>query len=109
LDWNVSSGWRDRRGDVDWDGDVDIFDVTKVNSKYGKDVGDSGWDLVCDLNGDGTYIKVELWCKIQADPEGWQYMGVTFKTETITENTILNAARWNIYLWGSYYVEGSGL
>jgi len=49
----VSSGWGDRRGDVDWDGDVDIFDVTKVNSKYGEEVGDSGWDPVCDLDGSG--------------------------------------------------------
>jgi len=93
LDWNASSGWRDRRGDVDWDGDVDIFDATKVNSKNGKDVGDSRWHLVCDLNGDDTYIKVAIWCKIQVDPEGWQYMSVTFKTETFTEDTILNATR----------------
>lgn len=52
--WNASSGWRDRRGDVDWDGDVDIFDVVNVQSIYGKNVGDPGWDSYYDLNGDGT-------------------------------------------------------
>ena len=32
-------------------------------------------------------------------------MGVAFKTETFTENTILNATEWTIYLYGEFQME----
>lgn len=65
------------------------------------------WPLSDDVNVTGTYIQVKIYYKFQGD--NWTYMGVTFKTETFTENTILNATRWNIILYGSYYVQGGPL
>jgi len=65
------------------------------------------WELADDVNITGTYIKVAIWYKFQG--ESWQDMGVTFKTENFTDNTILNAANWTIYLWGSYYIQGGPL
>lgn len=32
-------------------------------------------------------------------------MGVAFKTETFTENTILNATKWTIWLYGEFQME----
>lgn len=65
------------------------------------------WELSDDVNVTGTYIQVKIYYKFQGD--SWTYMGVTFKTETFGQNTILNATRWNIYLYGSYYVQGGPL
>jgi len=64
------------------------------------------WELEDDVNVTGTYIKIEIYCKFQG--ESWQDMGVTFKTETFGQNTILNATTWTICLYGSYYIEGTG-
>lgn len=47
-----------------------------------------------------TYIKIETWCKIEGF--SWETMGVEFKTYNFTENTILNATTWTIYLWGEF-------
>jgi len=66
------------------------------------------WPLSDDVNVTGTYIQVKIYYMFQGD-DSWTYMGVTFKTETFTENTILNATRWNIILYGSYYVQGGPL
>jgi parallel beta-helix repeat protein len=60
------------------------------------------WD--CDeYNVTGTYIKIEVYYKFAG--YSWQNMGVAFKTETFTENTILNATKWNIYLYGEFQME----
>jgi len=60
------------------------------------------WD--CDeYNVTGTYIKIEVYYRFAGD--SWQSMGVSFKTETFTENTILNATEWNIYLYGEFQME----
>lgn len=54
LNWNASNGWRDRKGDVNGDGVVNIYDVVIVTGVYGSHPGDPNWDPVCDLNGDGV-------------------------------------------------------
>jgi len=48
----------------------------------------------------GTYIKIEIWCKFGSG--NWENMNVAFKTKNFTENTILNATAWTIYLYGAY-------
>ena len=53
VSWNVESGWRDRKGDINEDGVVDIFDVVRVTSVYGSKEGYPDWDPLCDLDGDG--------------------------------------------------------
>jgi hypothetical protein len=67
----------------------------------------STWPLTDDVNITGTDIQVKICYKFQGD--SWTYMGVTFKTATFTENTILNATDGTIYLYGSYYVQGGPL
>lgn len=41
-------------GDVDGDGDVDIFDAVNVCSRFGAKKGDRNWDFRADLNSDGV-------------------------------------------------------
>jgi hypothetical protein len=60
------------------------------------------WDC-SEHNVTGTYIKIEVYCKFAGS--SWQNMGVAFKTETFTENTILNATEWTIYLYGEFQME----
>lgn len=52
--WNATTtyGWRERKGDIDSDGDVDIYDIVLITSAYGSEPGDPNWDPRCDLNGD---------------------------------------------------------
>jgi parallel beta-helix repeat protein len=45
-----------------------------------------------------TYLKVEIWYRFQG--HSWTSMNVAFKTETFTENTILNTTTWTICLYG---------
>jgi len=40
-------------GDVDGDGDVDIFDLFVVASAFGTVAGDAGFKPACDFDGDG--------------------------------------------------------
>lgn len=60
------------------------------------------WNCTEEYNVTGTYIKVEIWHKFSG--ESWTYMNVAFKTETFTQNTILNATTWTIYLWGQHHI-----
>lgn len=85
-------------------------DPVEVGRWYNLQIGikNKTWtELSEDVNVTGTYIQVKIYYKFIG--ESWTYMGVTFKTETFTENTILNASRWNICLYGSYYVQGGPL
>ena len=40
-------------GDVDKDGDVDIFDIVKIAGAYGSEEGDPAYDADCDIDDDG--------------------------------------------------------
>jgi subtilisin family serine protease len=52
--WSMNKdGWRELRGDVDGDKDVDIYDITSITSRYGAQIGDPEYDPILDLNGDG--------------------------------------------------------
>jgi parallel beta-helix repeat protein len=44
-------------GDVDWDGDVDIYDIVKITGVYRSKRGDSSWNPYVDLDQDGE-IKI---------------------------------------------------
>ena len=45
-------------GDVDGDGDIDIYDVVKICSIYGVENGDLEYDANCDVNDDG---KIDIY------------------------------------------------
>ena len=45
------------QGDVDWDGDVDIYDIVKITGVYRSKRGDSNWNPYVDLDQDGE-IKI---------------------------------------------------
>jgi len=88
-----------------YNGTVGISDgVVKVGRWYNLQscLKSTTWD--CDEhNVTGTYIKIEVYYKFAGC--SWQNMGVAFKTETFTENTILNATEWTIYLYGEFHME----
>lgn len=43
----------DLEGDVNNDGEVDIFDIVLVNNHFGEELGDPNWDPRADVNNDG--------------------------------------------------------
>lgn len=42
-----------KRGDVNWNGKIDMEDINRIAAAYGSRPGSSKWDPECDLNGDG--------------------------------------------------------
>jgi len=42
-----------KRGDVNWDGKIDMDDINRMAAAYGSTPGSPNWDPECDLNGDG--------------------------------------------------------
>lgn len=40
-------------GDVDYDGDVDIFDIVTIAGAYGTEEGHPKYNAHCDIDGDG--------------------------------------------------------
>lgn len=42
-----------KKGDVNWDGKIDMEDINRIAAAYGSRPGDPKWDPECDLNGDG--------------------------------------------------------
>jgi hypothetical protein len=79
-------------------------DPIKVGSWYNTQSCLKNYKWNCDeYNVTGTYIKIEIYYRFAGG--SWQNMGVAFKTETFTENTILNATKWNIYLYGEFQME----
>jgi len=83
-------------------------DPVKVGRWFNLESGEKSttWELEDDVNVTDGYIKVEVYYKFQGD--SWTPMDVIFKTEIFGQNAILKATDWTIYLWGSYYVEGTG-
>jgi hypothetical protein len=61
------------------------------------------WNCSEPHNVTGTYIKIEVYYRFAGC--SWQNMDVAFKTETFTENRILNATEWTIYLYGEFQME----
>ncbi|MDH5447909.1 MAG: hypothetical protein OEY24_05015 [Candidatus Bathyarchaeota archaeon] len=43
------------KGDVDWDGDVDIYDIVKITGIYWSKRGDSNWNPYADLKHDDDW------------------------------------------------------
>jgi hypothetical protein len=41
------------RGDIDWDGDVDIYDIVRMSGAYNKAYPNPQYDPYCDINEDG--------------------------------------------------------
>jgi len=76
-------------------------DVIEVGSWENGDsgLGSTAWNC-SEENVTGTYIKIEIWYKFQG--YDWTSMDVVFKTETFTQNTLLNATTWTIYLYGKF-------
>jgi subtilisin family serine protease len=58
--WNASSGWRDRRGDIDENGIVNLFDTVLVTSAYGSKPGSPKWNPKADLDGDGAVSIIDV-------------------------------------------------
>ena len=42
-----------KRGDVNWDGKIDMDDINRMAAAYGSTPSSPNWDPECDLNGDG--------------------------------------------------------
>jgi hypothetical protein len=82
--------------------------VIEVGHWYNLEDGPKSTTWECsEYNVTGTYIKIEIWYKFSG--YSWTNGNVVFKTETFTENTILNSSTWTITLYGDFYVEGGPL
>ena len=55
-----NGGWRELRSDVNENGEVDIFDLKKVNLVIGGWITDPYWVRRCDVNGDGSVDVLDL-------------------------------------------------
>jgi hypothetical protein len=84
-------------------------DVIEVGYWYNLQSGEKStmWNCTEEHNVTGTYIKIEIWYKFHGC--SWTSMNVAFKTETFTENTILNATTWTIILHGEFHMESGPL
>jgi parallel beta-helix repeat protein len=103
----IKSGWY-LYGDLGvkiYNGTVELSDgVVKVGRWYNLQscLKSATWNC-SECNVTGTYIKIEVYYRFAGC--SWQNMGVAFKTETFTEDTILNATEWTIYLYGEFHME----
>jgi len=69
-------------------------------TEYSNEIQSTTWNCG-EYNVTGSYIKIEIWYKFHG--YDWTSMNVAFKTETFTQNTVLNSTTWTIYFYGYFY------